>query len=348
MSRKIAQFAVSIVAVCGLILLAAQFVVYIVDQRELAVVMRFGEPVRSQSRPGMYFKTPFIETVRKFPSTLQFWGDDPAELLPDLPTKDDKKIEIVPWAVWRISDPIAFVKRMRTLENAENRVAQFARGAIRDVITVYDLEDLVRSTNREMKMAQLEFDEESMTMLQEALPDAELMVAAPKSKGLVGRQAILAKINAVAHESLETKEGAEAGDNRGIELVDVGISRIDFVDSVRQTTFKRWIAEREAISTLNIKEGEERKQEILNKTNAEIEKIQGEGQREASEMRGRADAEVIKRYADAIGEVGDFYTFVRTLEAYEKSIDQSTELILTTDNGFLKQLQVIGEAAPAQ
>ncbi len=339
MSQRIVQLVIKLFALLGLLLILSQFVVYVVDQREQAVVLRFGEPVRANTQPGLYFKIPLMETVRFLPSTFQFWGDNPSEVLPDLPTKDNKKIEIVPWAVWRVSDPIAFVKSMRTMDNAENRVAQFARGAMRDTITRYDLEDLVRSTNREMKMAELEGGEGELEILQQVLPDAELAAATPKTGGLVGRQVILTKINTAARHSLAANvDDAEAG-SRGIELIDVGISHIDFVETVRRTTFMRWIAERESLSARNVKIGEQQKQEILNKTNAEIERIQGEGQRTASITRGKADAQVIRSYADAIDEVGEFYTFVRTLEAYEKSINEQTELILTTDNDFLKQFQ---------
>lgn len=347
MSQKFAQIAVALVAVLGLVALLLQFVVFVVDQREMAVILRFGQPVRSATEPGLYFKAPFIESVRLLPSTLQFWGDDPSEVLPDLPTKDNKKIEILPWAVWKINDPIAFVEKMRTIGNAENRVAQFARGAMRDVITQFDLEDLVRSTDREMKMAQTEFDNTDLEVLQEAGIEGEMGRTQPK-RAVVGRQKILDAINEAARRSLLTNssEGSESG-ARGIELVDVGISHIDFVAKVRQTTFGRWIAERDAISTRNVQEGEQQKQEILNKTNSEAEKIRGEGQKTASEIRGNADAEVIKKYAEAISEVGEFYTFVRTLEAYEKSITNQTEIVLTTDNDFLKQFQTIGEANPA-
>ena len=339
MSQKVAQLAVGVVALIGFLLIMSQFVVYVVDQRELAVVLRFGQPVRSNVEPGIYFKTPFVESVRLLPSTLQFWGDRDSEILPDLPTKDNKKIEIKPWAVWKINDPIAFVEKMRTMDNAENRVAQFARGAMRDVITQYDLEDFVRSTDREIQTAQAELDEVEL----EILEGSEGLKTAPK-KAVVGRQAILDTINEEARKSLASNSKDEEAGARGIELVSVGISHIDFVEQVRRTTFERWIAEREAISTGNVKEGEQQKQEILNMTNRDIEKIRGEGQKTASEIRGNADAQVIRGYAEAISEVGEFYTFVRTLEAYEKSISSDTQLILTTDNAFLRQLQTLGEA----
>lgn len=347
MGRKFAQFGLQALALLGVLLLLGQFVVFVVDQREQAVVLRFGNPVRSATEPGLYFKAPFVESVRIIPATLQFWGDSDSDLLPDLPTKDDKKIELIPWAVWRVNDPIAFVQRMRTMEKAEERVAQFVRGAMRDVITQYDLSELVRSTDRKMQTARLEIVKDELKIPEAALPGAAKLLPEDEAnkKVTVGRQTILGKIKAEAHRRLEATDDGVASGARGIELVDLGISHIDFVSSVRKKTFERWIAERDAISTRNIKEGERLKQEILNMTNAEVERIQGDGQRTASETRGKADAEVIKRYADAIGEVGEFYTFVRTLEAYEKSLSKQTQLILTTDNEFLRQLRQLEKPA---
>lgn len=347
MNPKQARYLVILAASVAIVLFIAQFMVYIVDQRELAVVLQFGKPVRAATTPGLKFKIPLIETVRILPATLQFWGDTDGELLPDLPTKDDKKIELLPWAVWKVNDPIAFVQRLRTLENAEQRVAQFTRGAMRDVITQYELADLVRSTNRELKTAQLDIAMEDSGLPAGSIPAGLEGSPQPKksTRQLVGREVILDKINSEARSRLAASTATdESLQARGIELIDIGISNIDFVDSVRMKTFERWKAEREAISTRNVTEGERLKQEILNLTNSEVEKIQGDGQRQASEIRGKADAEIIKRYADALKETGDFFTFVRTLQAYEKSFTGQTQLVLTTDNDFLKQLQHLGSA----
>ena len=349
-NSKLTRFALPGAVALVIFAIASQFMIYVVDQRELAVVLQFGKPVRQATEPGIYFKIPLIETVRILPSTLQFWGDDTS--VPDLPTKDDKKIELTPWAVWKINDPIAFVSRLRTMDNAEQRVAQFTRGAMRDVITQFELSDLVRSTNREMKTAQLDIINKDATVPNEALPEALQEDAAAKkpSTHVIGREKILEEINADARKRMAAaSDNEESLQSRGIELIDVGISHIDFVDSVRMKTFERWKAERDAISTRNITEGEQLKQEILNMTNSEVEKIKGEGQRQASQTRGKADAEVIKLYADAISATGEFYTFVRTLEAYEKALSSNAQLVLTTDNDFLKQLQHLGESdgAPA-
>ncbi len=342
-SNRLATLAILAGVLLLVVLLAARSMLYVVDTRELAVVLRFGNPVRENTQPGLGLKYPFVEEVRKLPSTRQFWGDHVDFVLPDLPTKDDKKIEVIPWAIWRIQNPTVFVQRMVTMDNAVQRVAQFTRGAIRDVITQYDLAELVRSSDRVLDTTADNVGQETSP------PEDDDGTRRVRMDIQIGRLAILEKIKQEAQRRLaDAGVGGEAAQRgRGIELVDLGISHIEFVSSVREKTFDRWIAQRQAISTRNVNEGERRKQEIINRAEADVQRIQGEGQQKANEIRGRVDAEIIEKYANAIEKVGDFYTFARTLEAYENAIDGNTRLILTTDNRFLKLFQDY-ERGPAE
>ncbi|MFN4259639.1 MAG: protease modulator HflC [Gemmataceae bacterium] len=333
---------VVVLIVAVLVLLPAMF--YVVDERELAVVLQFGNPVAERTEPGLYIKIPFIQTVRKFPSTRQFWGDRAGDSLPDLPTKDDKKIEVIPWAVWRVNKPTVFMQRLRTMDNGEQLVAEFVRSAVRDVITQYELIELVRDSSRTMETtAGMEIDPSKMLQPDQAAPikpgeqpDPEQTLKMRKVHISIkeGRGKILAKIKEEVQRRLASGSDADVG--RGIEVIDVGISQIEFVESVRRSTFDRWIAERQAISALFVNEGVQLKQEILNRTNAEVQKIEGEGQRDANQIRGEVDAEIIRDYAAAIEKAGDFYYFVRMLEAYKRAIGHDTNLILTTDSEFLR------------
>lgn len=127
MYRRIVYLSTLLLLAIFLFSLFASSVVFIVDARQQAVVLQFGRPVREHTEPGLYFKVPLMQSVVVLPKTRQFWAGDP---LPDLPTRDDKKIEVEPWAMWRISDPTLFVQRLRTMGNAQTRVAQFTRGAM--------------------------------------------------------------------------------------------------------------------------------------------------------------------------------------------------------------------------
>ena len=129
----------------------AESVLYTVNERELAVLLQFGEPVASRTKPGLYFKLPLIQEVMRLPKTLQVWhGTNQAERLVDVPTADGKKVEVTVWAVWRITDPAQFVQTLRTVSNAESRVKEFVRSTARDTITTHKLAEIVRSTNRKM------------------------------------------------------------------------------------------------------------------------------------------------------------------------------------------------------
>ncbi len=327
-------------AALAILLLVMPFWVFVINERELAVVLRFGKPVREYVEPGVHFKVPFVETVRRLPKTLQFWGTA-GETIPDLPTRDDKKIELTPWAIWRINEPTSFVQRLRTEQVAEQRVRQITRSAIRDVISQYDLAELVRSTDRPIPKSS---DYKTPDVAIEPLPlDEGLALPVDDATQIeirFGRPKLIAEIKAKAQERLSQQVGTDPG-GRGIELLDVGISQIDFVESVRIKTFDRWIAERDSISARNTNEGERLKQGIINEAKAEVERIEGEGQQKASEIKGAADAKVITRYADAINTVGDFYTFQRTLEAYEKAIGKDSRMILTTDSQLLQLLKAL-------
>jgi membrane protease subunit HflC len=331
------------------VLVPAMF--YIVDQRELAVVLQFGDPVAGRTEPGLYVKLPWIQKVSRLPSTKQFWGGGIRNVLPDLPTKDGKKIDVTPWAIWRITDPIVFVKRLRLMENADRRVGEFVRGAVRDAITQYDLTELVRSTDRELTYS---FTPERMLI--KVSPDqVQDRPAEAKVKITHGREKILQQIKAdairrLARESAaadkSTTKEATGGVGRGIELIDIGISQIDFVPKVREAAFDRLIAFMDSIAALYENEGEREKQEVLNRTKAEVQRIEGEGKKQANETRGEVDAEIITMYAKAIEQAGPFYTFVRTLEAYKMSLGPDTRMILTTDSDFLSLLKELGQAPP--
>jgi membrane protease subunit HflC len=322
---------------------------FTVSERELAVVLEFGKPVKSIKAPGLYFKVPLIQEVRRLPKTRQFWSNAADDLLVDLPTRDGKKIEISVWAIWRITDPDKFVKVMRTVDNAEQQVRQRIRAGVRNVITSYDLSEVVRSTDREMTYS-FGLEDLPEASAQDATEEtvADLTKVGEQATIRVGREKIMDEIRQAIDDQLTAREGSDGETDRGIELVDVGISNIGFVQSVRLAAFERLKAFMDAIAARYQNEGEQRKQEIINETNAEVEKILGEGEEQSKRLRGEVEAEIIESYAKAIRATGDFYNFQRTLEVYEKSLDKDTRLILTTDSDLFRMLKEISRVGANQ
>jgi len=347
--RQIALIVFLVVFIVGIIL--GRATLFTVNERELAVVLQFGNPVASYDSPGLKWKIPFIQEVRRLPKTLQFWAGTGANVLVDLPTKDGKKIEVTPWAIWRITDPRRFVEVLRTIENAEIRVAQFVRGEMRDAVTANDLVEVVRSNPRTLSYT-IQVEEPIKPDQNDSdAPDSEpagVEIPAVKQPGAdqhvrKGREKIVEEIKKTVLKRLSESRGeGEAG--RGIELVDVGIARIDFVPAVQQAAFDRLIAFMESIASRYTNEGQRRKQEILNQTEAEVQRILGEGKRQANETRGSVEAEMIKDYAEAIKETGEFYNFIRTLDMYKLAMDSKTRLVLTTDSDLFGLLKTVSPA----
>jgi modulator of FtsH protease HflC len=334
---------IRVLAGLAILLIISPFFVFVISERELAVVLQLGKPVREYNNPGIHFRIPFLETVERLPKTKQYWGGDSATPVNDVNTNDNKKIDLTPWAVWRIQSPKTFVQRLRTIDLAEQRVAQISRSAIRDVIGQYDLAEVVRTTDRALPSTDdsLALVTELTEINKDALPEELKTLEKPvqPSNIKIGRTKLLDLIRAETQKRLTETVEEGGADGVAIEIIDVGISQLMFVESVRQKTFDRWVSEREAISMLIVKEGEKKKAKILNAARAESEKIEGLGQKEASETKGKADAEVIRKYAEVIGKDPEFFSFIRTLQAYEKSIGKDTRLILSTDSEFLHLLK---------
>jgi len=343
------------ILIIGVILVRSM--VYVVDERDLAVILQFGEPVRSIEEPGMYLKAPFIQEVRRLPRTLQIWVSQ--EDIVDLPTADGKKIEVAAWAVWRIENPLKFVQTLRTVENGGLAVKDRVRAAIRDEITSYDLAEVVRSSDRGLTYS-FRFELPDSDLDAEPVPDGtdtpqgdenqgdadqaieNETVTTPVQPGVkqnieFGRKLIVDNITKSVRDRLEGKEQGEI--DRGIRLIDVGMSNIGFVPAVREAAFERLRAFMDSIAAGYTSAGEQRKQEIINRTQAEVEKILGNAERQANIIRGETDARIIKDYAEAIQQTGDFYRFVKQLELFESSLNQETRLILTTDSELFQMLR---------
>src|SRR6185436_20542538 len=117
----------------------------------------------------------------------------------------------------------------------------------------------------------------------------------------------------------------------GIELVDVQIQRINYVDSVQAKVFERMISERKRIADRHRSEGQGKSAEIRGRKERELKKIESEAYRKSQEIMGKADAEATAIYAAAYGRAPELYRFVRSMETYRSTVDAKSTLVLSTD-----------------
>lgn len=285
---------------------------YVVREGEQVVVTEFGRPVGVRTEAGLNFKTPFIQEVHRLDKRLLPWDGDPE----NMQTGDKKRIFIDVWARWRIVDPEAFFKAVRDERRGYKILDDIVDSVVRDVVAKYKLIEVVRSSNRKLLF-------ESEELAQEAAAQHEEI-----SLGRAGME-----------QEIHRRATADLKDRYGMELVDVRMKRINYIESVRQTVYERMISERQRIAKLFESEAIEEKNRILGRTQKELDRIQGEQRRRSTEIRGNADAEVIALAAKAYSQAPSLYDFLRRLEAYKKTLGAGTRLILSTDNDFLETLR---------
>lgn len=302
--------------VAGIGLLIAVLVVgltstYTVGEAEQVILTQFGDPVGDPVvAPGLHFKVPFIQQANYFDKRFLEWDGSPNQV----PTKDKRFIWVDTYARWRIVDPLRFFQRLRDERGAQSRLDDILDGETRNAVARYDLIELVRNSNRNREDIPIEAEEEEV-----------ILNVIEKGRDQVSREVL--------------ERAAERTADLGIELLDLRIKRINYVEEVQQDVFARMIAERQRIAELYRSEGQGEAARIEGERERDLQRIQSEAFRSAEELRGNADAEATGIYAGAYNRDADFYAFIRSLEAYEKVIDGETMLILDTGSEFLKFLE---------
>lgn len=296
-----------IVAGIGLIILAQA--VFIVDQREQAIVLQFGEPVGDVSGPGLHFKIPLIQSVQYFDRRILSLDpppdqvviasdavkaqDDDAETAAFIRDVTGEPIIMDTFARYKIVDPLQFLKTLRSVSNANSRLQNILQNATRAALGKTTLKQLL-SPERDAVMKE-----------------------------------IATRVNA-------TVEAAQFG----IEIVDVRIVRADLTSELLLSTVTRMKSELQKRATETRAKGEERGLEIRSTAEKERTVILAKAQRDSEILKGEGDNISIKIYADAFNKDKEFYNFIRSLEAYRNTLANSdTRLILSPDSEFFRYFQ---------
>ena len=291
---------------------------YTVHEGEQAVITEFGRPVGQPIvTAGLKIKTPFIQQVHRFEKRILEWDGSPNQI----PTKDKKFIWLDTTARWRIKDALKFYQALGTEDFAQSRLDDIIDSAARDLVTAQLLIEVVRDSNRVLNLDI------------EVLEDEEGQSGEPLEEIQIGREQITRMILEKVQETVP---------QFGIELVDVQVKRINYVDEVRKKVFDRMISERQRISEKYKSEGEGEAADIMGQKQKELERIQSEAYKQAEQIKGDADAQAIQIYADAHGQDPEFFAFIQTLETYRQTTGASTKLILTTDSDLYRYLKSSG------
>ena len=294
-----------------LILVVLSSATYQVHETNQVIITQFGNPIGDAvTEPGLHFKMPFIQKTNYFEKRFLEWDGSPNQV----PTKDKRFIWVDTYARWRIVDPLRFFQRLRDERGAQSRLDDILDGETRNSVARWDLIELVRSNNRNPDDVLVESEEEAAI-----LEEIEM-----------GRGNIAAEI--LERSAVRTADF-------GIELLDLRLKRINYVEEVQQDVFARMIAERQRIAEEFRSEGQGEAARIAGERDLELLRIQSEAYRASEELRGVADGEATGIYSDAYNADPDFYAFTKSMETYEATMDSTTMFILGTDNELLRYLE---------
>lgn len=306
-----------------LIVLAAALIgvsqsLFTVDEREQAILLQLGQPVGDVKGPGLHFKIPVVQDVRRFDSRILSVDPPPEQMVisssSDSPlvagqegivveesgrgrdVVSGEPIIVDTFTRYRITDPLMFMKTLRTVYAASQRIENIMDDTTRSVL--------------------------GRTTLRQLLSE--------------DRTRIMEEIRTRVNEKVKQ-------DNLGIEVIDARIVRADLTPELRASTVRRMISELRERATETRAKGEERALEIRSTAEKERVVILAEAQRDAQIIRGEGDEVAIKTYAEAFNKDKDFYDFIRSMEAYRNTLaTPETRLILSPNSAFFKYFKDAG------
>jgi membrane protease subunit HflC len=293
---------------------------YVVKETEQVIITKFGEIVDEVlwtenpiTEPGLYFKLPFVHEVNRLEKRFLPWDGSPERML----TKEKQYLIIDTYARWRISDPEKYFLRLRDLRRAGSRLDDILGAETKNAVANHELIEIFRS---EPGIAI-----DSNQSLAEA---SENSTESDANK--TGRNGIQAEILAKAAPKLL---------KFGIELKDVRFKRINYNEKVRQDIFNRMRLERQKIAAEKIGKGRGDAIQITGEMEKKLLELKSEAYRQVEEVKGQADANASRLYAEAYNKSPQsvsFYEFTKTLEAYQNILNSDVSLILTTDSPLFR------------
>lgn len=296
---------------------------YKLNESEQAIITQFGRPIGGAVKDaGLHFKIPMIQVLHRFEKRILNW-DSSAD---QIPTADKKYIWLDTTARWRIVDPLRFYTSVTNIRGAQTRLDDIIDSAARDIVSSFVLVEVVRNSNRILEQRK----------------------EIPKGDGISGgeEEEIEAVIEHVemGREKLTKmilERASELVPQYGIELLDVHVKRLNYIEDVRKKVYERMISERQRIASKYRSEGEGKKAEIVGMKDKELNRIYSEAYRKSETLRGEADAKATKIYAKAYNQDAEFYSFLKTLDVYKNTMGENNRVILTTDTELYKYLRRI-------
>lgn len=269
---------------------------FVVDEREKALVLQFGQIKSVKEDPGLAFKIPLIQEVVRYDDRILSLDTAAIEVTPS----DDRRLVVDAFARYRIADVVRFRQAVGVggLRAAEDRLASILNAQIREVLGA----DQVTSD----------------TILSQ------------------DRRILMNRIRDQAQASARSL---------GLDVVDVRLKQTNLPAQNLDATFARMRAEREREAADEIARGNEAAQRVRALADRTVVETLSEAEREAQITRGEADAERNAILAESFGANPEFFSFYRSLQAYENALrGNNSSMVMTPDSQFFDYLRSDGRS----
>lgn len=319
--KKLIPVLVIIALAIASLLIANPF--YTITEGEQVVVIRLGQIVASKSDAGLHLRSPFIDNVVKYPKRIMSWDGERQRI----PTKENQFIWVDTTARWRISNPLKFYESVTTLEGAYGRLGDVIDSAVRTVIADNWLRETVRSSNI--------INDKKTTEKFEIGGDSNSEQLTEFTTTNTSYEGVQKGRRKLAEETLELSR--KLVPEYGIELIDVVPRQIKYSDELTESVYNRMIKERNQIAQAFRSNGEGKKAEWLGKLENEQRSLLSSAYEKAEKIRGSADADATRIYAQAYGKDAEFFDFWRSVESYRLTLPKFDKT-LSTDLDYFRYL----------
>ncbi|MBN2858886.1 MAG: protease modulator HflC [Sphaerochaetaceae bacterium] len=290
---------------------------FILEEGELAVITRFGRIVNTHEEAGLKIRVPVVDTVIIYPKKIMSWDGDAQRI----PTKENQFIWVDTTARWKIIDPGLFYQSVTTVPNALLRLNDVIDSTIRTVISENYLNEAVRNTN---KINILKIEDQAQNV--ESLEDAEQLRNLTRTE--IQQEVIYIGREELSKRMLEM--ASQFTSEFGIEVIDIVIRQIRYSDDLTQSVYQRMIKERNQIAEAYRSYGEGQMAKWIGKTENDKKVIISQAYAQSEDIKGKADGESTRIYAQSYEADPEFFELWRTLESYRKTIP-GLDKILSTD-----------------
>lgn len=268
----------------GALLLISMMCVFTVSETEKAIKFRLGEIVKFDYEPGLHFKLPFINNVKKFDSRIQTMVSKPEGFL----TAEKKNVIVDSFVKWRIGDVTTFYTVVAgDIDQANLILDPIIKDAFRSEFGKRNIKQLVSTDRRTVR---------------------DILIKNTKS---------------LAAE-------------KGMDIIDIQVMRIDLPPEVSSSVFRRMEAERERVAREFRSQGAEAAERIRADADRQRVVTLANAFKDAERLRGEGDAKSAEIYAGAYGADPEFFSFYRSLNAYKQTFSSSNTLVLDPDSDFFR------------